>query len=54
MRPRWLLSPEEESEDEVLSDLELESVAGGVVTDTYTGEPMTCNAEAACFEIIDG
>jgi hypothetical protein len=40
-------------EDEVLSDRELDSVAGGIVTDTYTGMPETCDAEAACFEIID-
>ena len=36
-----------------LSDQELESVAGGYTPDTFTGNAETCDANPACFEVID-
>lgn len=40
-------------EDVELSDQELQSVAGGVVTSDYTGQPETCVVSVECDEIID-
>ena len=40
-------------EDVALSDQELEAVAGGYTPDTLTGNDETCDANPACFEVID-
>jgi hypothetical protein len=40
-------------EDIALSHRELESVAGGIGWDDYTGSPDTCQHEARCMEVID-
>lgn len=37
----------------VLSHRDLESVAGGLGSDDYTGSLATCDWEAACMEVID-
>jgi len=48
----YLMLPSTSVAGVALSNQELESVAGGISTDDYTGVPKTCVVSPECDEII--